>query len=240
MSCWTGRERLRMRLAAVIPAYDAEASVGDIVRRTRAVIADVLVVDDGSHDRTGAMAREAGARVIRHEVNRGKGCALQTGFAEVFAGRAPPLDGVLTIDADGQHLPEEVPKLLVPAARGADLVLGTRDALFAQMSPVRRTSNRLSSWAISRAAGARLPDVQTGFRFYSRRLYERIGFPPGRFDSESAVVVLACRAGLVLAGVPVRLGFADGRCTSHYRPMSDSVRIAGAVIRARLAPILSA
>lgn len=224
-----------MRVAAVIPAYDAAASVGEIVRRTRAIVPDVLVVDDGSHDGTGDRARDAGAVVIRHEFNRGKGCALETAFVELFGRRGLPLAGVLTLDADGQHLPEEVPKLLAPAAAGADLVLGTREGLFEQMSAVRRTSNRLSSWAISHAAGAPLPDVQTGFRFYSRRLYERIGFPPGRFESESAVVVRASRAKLVVVGVPVRLGFADGRCTSHYRPVADSLRIARAVIHARLA-----
>ncbi len=239
-----------MRIAAVIPAYDAAASVGDVVRRTLAVVPDLLVIDDGSRDGTGDRAREAGAVVVRHEVNRGKGCALATAFAALFDARParparsgepdpPRLDGVVTIDADGQHLPEEVPKLLAAAEAGADLVLGTRDALFGQMSAVRRTSNRLSSWAISQAAGAPLPDVQTGFRFYSRRLHERVGFPPGRFESESAVVVRAARAGLVVVGVPVRLGFADGRCTSHYRPLADSLRIARAVIGARLSPILS-
>jgi hypothetical protein len=102
------------------------------------------------------------------------------------------------------------------------------------MSTVRRMSNRLSSKAISFAAGEPIRDIQTGFRFYSRRLVDAVGFPEARFEAESAVVVRAARRGFHVVCVPVRLGFADGRTTSHYRPLIDSLRIAGAVTRARL------
>jgi len=115
----------------------------------------------------------------------------------------------------------------------ADLVLGTRDHLYEQMSSVRRTSNRLSSRAISWAAGQPLTDIQTGFRIYSKRLIESVGFPEPRFQAESAVVVRAARRGFRILSVPVQLGFADGRTTSHYRPLVDSLRIAVAVTRAR-------
>ena len=95
-------------------------------------------------------------------------------------------------------------------------MLGTRDHLFAEMVAARRVANRLSSWAISWAAGQPLSDVQTGFRLYTRRLVEATGFPETRFDAESAVVVRAARRGFRIVTVPVRLGFADGRTTSHY------------------------
>jgi hypothetical protein len=101
------------------------------------------------------------------------------------------------------------------------------------MGAVRRASNRLSSAAISAVAGARLGDVQSGFRLYRRTLVAATGFPENRFDAESAVVVRAVRHGLRVVSVPVRLGFADGRTTSHYRPIVDSLRIARAVARAR-------
>ena len=138
------------RIAAAIPAYQAAASVGDVVRRTREVLPEVLVVDDGSSDATAEAARGAGAELVAHPVNRGKGAALVTAFRALFARGC---EAVVTLDADGQHLPEEIPKLLEAARGGADLVLGTRDHLFAEMVAARRLANRLSSWAISWAAG---------------------------------------------------------------------------------------
>ncbi|HET6898754.1 MAG TPA: glycosyltransferase family 2 protein [Vicinamibacteria bacterium] len=219
------------RIAAAIPAFQAAASVADVVRRTRTVIEDVLVVDDGSTDGTGDAARGAGADVVAHVANRGKGAALVTAFRTLFARGC---DAVVTLDADGQHLPEEIPRLLEAARDGAHLVLGTRDHLFAEMVAARRVANRLSSLAISWAAGQPLSDVQTGFRLYARRLVEATGFPETRFDAESAVVVRASRRGFRIVAVPVRLGFADGRTTSHYRPLVDSLRIARSVLRARL------
>jgi glycosyltransferase involved in cell wall biosynthesis len=216
--------------AAAIPAYDAALSVGDVVRRTLPILSHVLVVDDGSTDVTAEEARRAGAEVHRFPANRGKGAALLAAFEMLFA---RGVEGVVTLDADGQHLPEEIPRLL-DVAVGADLVLGTREHLFGAMGGLRRASNCLSSRAISIVAGCRLSDVQTGFRFYSHHLFETTGFPEKNFDAESAVVVRAARLGLRIMTVPVRLAFVDGRTTSHYRPVMDSLLIARAVARARL------
>ena len=217
-------------VAAAIPAYQAAPSVGDVVSGSRKVFAEVLVVDDGSTDGTGDVARTAGARVLRHPVNFGKGRALQTAFQDLFH---RGFELVVTLDADGQHLPDEAPRL-IEHGREADLVIGTRDHLFREMHPIRRFSNRGSSMLISAVAGRTLPDIQSGFRLYSRSLIAAVGFPEPRFEAESAVVVRAVRYGFAVSSVPIRLGYPDGRATSHYRPLADSLRIAGAVARARL------
>lgn len=222
------------RIAVAIPAYDAAPTVAAVVAGARAHAADLVVVDDGSRDGTAVAARAAGAEVVSHARNLGKGRALHTAFGILFARGA---DAVVTIDADGQHRPDQIPLLIEGATAGVDLVLGTRDHVFAGMSAVRHASNRVSSIVISAVAGVFLPDIQTGFRLYTRRLVERCGFPEPRFEAESAVIIRAARRGLRIERVPVRMDVVDGRATSHYRPLVDSLRIAGAVARARLEPV---
>ena len=217
-------------IAAAIPAYQAGRSVGEVVRGAFEYVERVLVVDDGSDDGTADSARAAGAEVLVHERNRGKGAALASAFDQLFG---EGYEWVATLDADGQHLPSELPRLFGARAE-ADLVLGLRMSAFARMAPVRRIANQTSSRLISLAAGRELADVQTGFRLYSARLIDALGFDETGFEAESAVVVRAARQGFRIAMTPIELGFADGRCTSHYRPLRDSVRIARAVTRARL------
>lgn len=216
--------------AVAIPALDAEPWVRGVIERCRPFAAEVLVVDDGSTDKTADVARRAGARVLIHPQNLGKGRALQTAFLDLFR----TYTMVATVDADGQHVPEDIPALVEAAVDGADLVIGARNHDFARMNRVRRTSNRLSSKAIAILAGRDVSDVQSGFRLYSRTLFENVGLPEPGFEAESAVVVRAARRGLAIAEVPIHLEFVDGTATSHYRPVIDSLRIAVAVIRARL------
>ncbi len=217
------------QVAVAIPAYQAAGSVGEVVRRSLLQLTEVLVVDDGSTDGTDRVARDSGARTLSHPRNLGKGRALATAFEDLF-GRG--YEFVITLDADGQHLPEEIP-VLAQALGEAELVIGSRAHLFHAMGRVRRQSNRWSSRLISLAAGQRLEDVQCGFRLYTRPLIQTLGFPESGFDAESSIVVRAVRKGFRVRTVPIRMGFADGRSTSHYRPLLDSLRIARSVIKTR-------
>jgi glycosyltransferase involved in cell wall biosynthesis len=220
------------RIVAIIPALNAERTLPRVIEDTTREIAPVLVIDDGSTDRTSEVARAGGAIVLRHDVNRGKGAALKTGFAWALENG---YDGVITLDADGQHLPGEIPKFVRERqASGADLILGGRAHLFQHMLPRRRNANRFSAWCISKCAGVPVPDSQSGFRYYSANLIRGVELRADGFDMESEVIVRAGRRGFRIVTIPIELGFVDGISTSHYKPLKDTLRIAWTVSRTRL------
>jgi len=220
-----------MKTLVLIPALNAETSIGAVVRDCKAVNADVLVVDDGSADRTADVARESGAQVVSHPVNRGKGAALKTGFAYAIE---HGFDAIVTLDADGQHLPREIPKFVAARAEtGADLIIGGRAHLFGEMLPRRRFANRFSARCIAYAAKTNVTDSQSGFRLYSANLVRAIRLRSDGFDMESEVIVQAGCRGFKVITIPIDLGFVDGQSTSHYKPLGDTMRIAWTVIRAR-------
>ena len=220
-----------MKVLAIIPALNAERTLPPVIDGVRAQLPDVVVVDDGSRDHTGDVAREHGATVLRHDINRGKGGALKTGFAYALE---HGYDGVITLDADGQHLPSEIPKFLAAAAEGNDLVIGGRAHLFQQMLPRRRMANRFSAWCIGKCSGRLVTDSQSGYRYYSADLLRNLKLRTDGFDMESEVIVRAGRKHFRLLTIPIELGFVDGLSTSHYKPLHDTLRIAWTVFRARL------
>jgi glycosyltransferase involved in cell wall biosynthesis len=220
------------KIAVIIPALNAERTLPRVVVEARAQLEPVLVIDDGSSDATGEVAAAVGATVIRHTVNRGKGGALKTGFAWALENG---FDGVITLDADGQHLASEIPKFLRERERGrADLIIGGRSHLFEEMMPRRRMANRFSAACIAFASGVKITDSQSGFRFYSTNLLRNMKLRTDGFDMESEVIVRAGRRKFGIVTIPIELGFVDGIATSHYKPLEDTLRIAWTVLRARL------
>jgi glycosyltransferase involved in cell wall biosynthesis len=217
---------------ALIPAYDAAATVGNVVREAGALLSPIIVVDDGSSDATGVEARSSGARVLRHDSNRGKGVALRTGFAQALAEGA---EAVVTIDADGQHDPREIPRLLHRWRQtNAGIVIGSRARKYESMTPLRRFGNRFSRRAVSFFSGTAIADPQSGFRLYDARVLRRIPLRGTRYELESEVIVKAARAGFAIETVEVRIPTVDGTPTSHYRPWRDTTRICVAVVLSRL------
>jgi glycosyltransferase involved in cell wall biosynthesis len=218
------------RLAALIPAYQAAATVGDVVRGTRAVLADVIVVDDGSTDDTGDVARAAGAIVLRQTPNAGKGAALLRGFRHLAS------DGfthAVTLDADGQHYPDEIPVLLAAlAANPSALVVGVRRKEGHAIKAIARFGNVVADRLMKIIAGQPLPDTQSGFRIYPLGATLALGATGARYDFETEVLLRAARRGLRLVGVPVRVFYPPiAERVSHYRPSVDTLRIIRTVVR---------
>lgn len=218
-----GRAETGRGIAAVVPAYQAAATIGEVVSRVRGAVpaGRVYVVDDGSADPTGAEAARVGATVLTHPRNRGKGAALATGIQRALADGA---EVVVTLDADGQHPPEEIPRLAAPIAQDlADLVLGAR-ARTGPMPWSRRCSNWLSAALASRVGRVPVADAQTGFRAFSRRVAETVRPHESRYDFESAFLLAALVAGHRVRSVPVPTIY--GGAPSHFRSWADTWRLA--------------
>jgi glycosyltransferase involved in cell wall biosynthesis len=202
-------------IIALIPAHDEAPRITAVVSAARKLL-PVIVVDDGSTDATADRAREAGAEVIEQRPNQGKGMALRTGFRRALADGA---DAILTLDADGQHDPAEIPWFLDAWAVDPrpDLVIGRRN--FRSMPPARRMSNELGGRAFSWAVGRRIPDNQSGYRLVSRRLAEATlaSDEPG-FAFEVEEITTCIRMGGTIAWVPIRTIYAGA--PSHIRPIA--------------------
>jgi glycosyltransferase involved in cell wall biosynthesis len=210
----------RNQTAAVIPAYNEAKHVADVVRRALLELPNVLVVDDGSTDQTAAEARAAGAEVIVHPENRGKGQAIKDGLHHwVEKG----FEWVVVLDADGQHRPEEIERML-DAARSHDvcLLIGNRMQDVASMPLVRRFVNRYMSNKISRACGQRIPDTQCGFRMLHRDIIPSVLGGTNRFDYETEMLILASRGGFKISSVPITTVYSDEVSSIH--PVRDTVR----------------
>src|SRR5438445_5647756 len=194
--------QIRLNAAAIIPAYREEKHVGDIVRRTRQRIDHVLVIDDGSSDQTAQQARDAGAEVIVHSQNRGKGEAIKTGLRHWLDRQ---FTHVIVLDADGQHLPEEIDRFIAAAASVAEpsFFLGNRMNNLTGMPLIRRVVNRYMSRRISLLSAQQIPDTQCGFRMLDRQLIPQLLGGANRFDYENEMLIIASRKGYRIESVPI-------------------------------------
>jgi len=213
--------QLRLETAAVIPAYREEKHISDIVRRTRQELDHVLVVDDGSEDKTATRAREAGAEVIVHSQNRGKGEAIKTGL-RYWLDRQ--FVHVIILDADGQHLPEEIDRFIAAAGSATErsFFLGNRMNNLTGMPFIRRVVNRYMSNRISRVCGQKIPDTQCGFRMLDRQLIPELLGGGDRFDYETEMLIIASRKGYPIQSVPITTVYSDE--VSKIHPARDTLR----------------
>jgi glycosyltransferase involved in cell wall biosynthesis len=203
----------------VIPCFDHPRTVEAVVRGALEHCPSVVVVDDGSRE---AVPRLPGARVVRHERNRGKGAALLTGFR---LARESGCTHAITLDADGQHLPGDIPRLLEAArAEPGALVLGARDLRAAGAPRGSRAGLANSNFWTWVETGLRLPDTQTGFRCYPLEAIDKLRLTTSGYDLEIEVLIKAAWAGVPVASVPVGVLYAPDR-VSHLRPFLDFLRI---------------
>ena len=213
------------RPVAIVPAYQAEETIRAVVEGVRRHVRDVVVVDDGSTDRTGEEAASAGAEVLRLSANSGKGAAIRAALAAVLPTAATH---VAFLDADGQHDPDDLPALLEAARDGADFVIGSRLRGIEDIPRVRFRTNEIGSRILSRMTGHDVEDGQSGFRVIAAPLLRRLALTARGYSIETEILLKAARHVPRFASVPVKAIYADAR--SHYRPFRDTWKISwGAV-----------
>lgn len=204
----------------VIPAYMESRRVGNVIEGVRAYCEDVVVVDDGSTDGTDQAAEREGAVVLRHETNLGKGAALESGFRYA---RDRGFEAVVTMDADGQHDPQDLPAFFSTYGSGEFKVLvGNRMDRATGMPLLRRWTNRFMSGMLSRVMGQSVPDTQCGYRLYALAVLPGNDMDADRFAAESEILLWLSDRGVRIGSVPIRIIYGDEQ--SKIRPVRDTLR----------------
>ncbi len=222
------KEDQSLKVLALIPAYNEMERVGKVIELTKAYL-PVLVVDDGSKDDTSRVARDAGAHVIRQEPNQGKGAALLNGFRYALE---QGYDAVITLDADGQHDPAEIPLFLQEFVKTqSDLIIGERD--FSKMPFPRNITNRIGTRSFSNAMQQYIPDNQSGYRLHSRRLIERaLESREQGFEFEVEIILRCVLAGYRISWVRIKTIYNE-RQNSKITPIRHVWRFYRLVARTR-------
>ena len=208
-----------MALLACIPAYNVENTISTVVKDVSNYVDRVIVCDDGSIDETSKEAKNAGATVIKHEKNHGKGAALKSLFDYA---KKTDFDILVTIDGDGQFLAKDIPKLINPINNGCDVVIGSRLDEKSEMPGYRKFGNKVLDKMTSAASELPFNDTQSGFRAYSKKAIEKIKFYSDGFASDSEILVSASEKGLQISEEKINVRYNTGTKTSTSNPVSHS------------------
>lgn len=212
---------------ALIPAYNEERFIGSLVLAIKSYVDEVVVVDDGSHDRTAEIARKAGATVVQHELNQGKATAVNTGFTYL---RQIKPSAMVMLDGDGQHCAEDIPQVLAPVLAGeADIVVGSRFQDVKSAIPAYRQVGQHSlTLATNLTSGVWVSDSQSGFRAFSSRAIERLSFSQGGFSIESEMQFLVRDHQLRVAEVPIKVIYAE---PAKRNPVSHGMQVLNGIMQ---------
>lgn len=209
-----------MQFLAVIPAFNEEDFIYSVVSDVKNVVNDVVVIDDGSRDKTAIKAKRANALVLSHQKNIGKGMALRTGFAYAIKNG---FDAVITIDGDGQHSGKDVARIISCArTTNADLVIGVRPMRLREMPFIRLATNIASSAFVSFLVRKKLSDVHSGARFISAKVLKNIRITSTKFDIEIEMLLKALNHGFSIA--QAEIGAIYGKEKSDINPLLDAFR----------------
>lgn len=214
-----------MSCCVLIPCLNEEQAIAQVVSEVLALGLPVIVVDDGSDDRTPEIvAALPGVTLLRHSQRSGKGEALRTGFREVLR---QGFDAVVTMDGDGQHLAADVPRLIAAAHVYPDhIIVGARLLDRAQQPKGRRRANTVADWGISWACAQPVADTQSGQRFYPRAVIDLVDIGAENFVFEAALLIAASRElGLGVVSVPIASRYQGEFRVSHFKPVRDVTRI---------------
>jgi len=199
------------KLWALIPAYNEEETIKEVVKRTKKVVKNVLVVNDGSTDKTESIIKRIkNIEFLNFFKNLGKANALKKGIQFLRKRKA---ERVVTIDADLQHLPEEIPLLL---NEKADIVIGAREKLNSEMPFIRKVGNFLASKIINLELGIDIKDPQSGFRIYNRKALNKLSFKGEKFNIEKKTLKQACEKKLSIKEVPITCVYNKSLRKSHF------------------------
>jgi glycosyltransferase involved in cell wall biosynthesis len=216
----------------LIPAYNAELTLESVLTESISFGYQVVVVDDGSSDATSKLLerhQNKGVTLLSHNRNMGKGMALRTGFKWALDNN---FDAVVTVDADGQHELSAIPSLIAAARNGNfGILIASRHTQFEQMAGLRSLWNRIGVWCMRKRTGFEITDSQSGFRYYSGKLLERVKLESSGYAMEMEILMKAWKGGFLVGSFPVAARIADGRSTSHYRPISDTTDISFTFLR---------
>jgi len=210
----------RARIAVLIPAYNAAASLRGVIEGIKGYVSSILVVDDGSTDATAEVALAAGVHVLRQRINRGKGVALRTGFWFLLH---QGYQAIITMDADGQHDPSYIPLFIDAYKKGkGDIIIGSRAGEFHAMSWKRRFWNQLGVKAVSKLIGSPLTDTQSGYRLIKAEVLQGLPLRAAGYEVELELLIKACKRGHPVVEIKVTTHYIDGRPSSHFRPVRDT------------------
>ncbi len=211
------------KICILIPAYNARSTLGSVLKKIEPLKGDVVVVDDGSSDETKRLALENKAQLLEHPRNLGKGAALRTGFQYILQ---RDYQVVITLDADGQHDPGEIPFLLrIFQSVKPDILIASRAMEFDKMTFLRRFWNRLGVKAVSRLCHSDITDSQSGFRLIRTEVLNAVALSTSGFETELELLIKACKRGFSVLSVPINTPRVDGTGSSHFRPVVDTWKV---------------